>query len=457
MEIPINEGTKPQWETRLGYPKLFNMFVGEDGIDYSNPWRKDLSPNQEIGNIRCAIETSFNKGSYLILTDEAFIRLDYDGTVTVIDNIRNTGGQVQMSENAQFQVGIVDGKSFYVFDQNAGAHAITVMGETEGFSFNTPISITTINNITIVLDYNTGEWAISEPNQMLTFPAIDGEQRISSGLGEGRTLDTINEQLYIFGSTGIERWIPSSGNSPYLFPFAKDNSFKIDFGALSTNAVDQGFSELYFVSSNLIPSVLTSQGVKPIADPALAKVFSHYPDYLSLSASFYKFLGNYFFHIYFPESDISWIYCTNSQTWSLSDDHVTTSITRENVVATDLGLFMLTDDDAYAVSKKREFQSKRLTNYKGTEPYRATINSVEAKIIQGYKQSSIVEPQHIRLNISLDSDQWLNPVPMPIGNTGEREAITIWRTNLVGHEFTINLQYQGTYRLTLEKLTAILK
>ena len=143
--------------------------------------------------------------------------------------------------------------------------------------------------------------------------------------------------------------------------------------------------------------------------------------------------------------------------WSLTDDHVTASVTRENVVADASGVFMLTDDDAYATSKKREFQSKRLVDYKGTETYRMLLNSVEVKIIQGYKQSSIVEPQHLRLSISKDSEQWLNPVPMPMGNTGERNAVTIWRTNLVSHEFTLNIQYQGTYRLTIEKLTAIIK
>lgn len=455
VDIPINKGTNPEWETRLGFPKLFNMFVGDGGKDYSMPWRRNISPNVEIRNIRCAIETPFKNGSYLILTSEALIRLEYGGQITVIRQINNNGRSVQMSENAQFQVGFVDGQHFYVYDQTN--NFLKLMGVDQGFSFKSPISITIINNITIVLDYDTGEWAISDPNQMLTFPALDGEQRISSALGDARTLDTINDNLYIFGSTGIERWIPSSGNSPYLFPFAKDNSFRIDFGAASFNAVDQGFSELYFVNSNLIPSVLTSQGVKPIASPAFAKQFSHYPDANQLVGSFYKFLGYFFFHIYFPISDVSWVYCTNSQTWSLVDDHVTASITRQNVVATHEGIFMLTDDDAYSESKKREIQSERIFDYKGTETYRMSLSSVEAKIIQGYKQSSTVEPQHLRLNISLDSDQWLNPVPMPIGNTGQREAITIWRTNLTGHEFTFNLQYQGNYRLTIEKLTAIIK
>jgi hypothetical protein len=455
VEIPINEGTKPEWETRLGYPKLFNMFVGEDGMPHCMAWRKSLTGNYEIENVRAIIETKYQRGSYLILTSDVFLRLDKNGRMNVISVVKNNNQPVQIAENQQFQVGFVDGQNFYVYTQ--GTNELLVMGEDQGFSFTSPISITIINNIAIVLDKDTGEWAISEPNQMLLFPALDGEQRISSALGGARTLNTINDNLYIFGSTGVEKWIPSSGNSPYLFPFAKDNSFRIDFGAISVNGSDQGFSELYFVSSNLIPMVLTSGGVQPIGGTGMAKVFSKYPDNTILTCNFYKFLGNYFFHVYFPVSNISWVYCTNSKTWSLTDDHVVASVTRENVVADRSGIFMLTDDDSFAVSKKREFQSKRLTDYKGTETYRMLLNAVEARIIQGYKQLSTVEPQHLRLNISLDSEKWLNPVPMPIGNTGERNAVTIWRTNLSSHEFTVNLQYQGQYRVTIEKLTAIIK
>jgi len=455
VDIPINKGAMPQWETRLGYPKLFNMFVGEEGHAYCMPWLKNISPLNSIRNIRAIFETQFKNGSYIILTDEALLRLEYTGDVRFIQSIRNNGLPVQIDENQQCQVGFVDGQSFYVYDQ--ANEDLVKMGAIQGFSFTTPISITMVNNIGIVLDSDTGEWAISDPNQLLVFPPIDGEQRISSALGDGRTLETINDNLYIFGSKGIEKWIPSSGNSPYLFPFAKDNSFRIDFGVIATNGANQGFSEIYFVSSNLLPEVLTSAGVKPVASPALAKIFSKYPDIDRISTTFYKFLGNYFFHIYFPVTQISWIYCTNSQTWSLSDDHVTCGITRESVIANLDGVFMLTDDDAYATSKKREFQSERIFHYKGTETYRMSLNSVESKIIQGYIQSSTVEPQHLRLNISLDSEKWLNPVPMPMGDTGEREGITLWRTNLISHEFTFNLQYQGTYRITLEKLTAIIK
>lgn len=457
IEIPIDKGTLPNWETRLGYPQLYNMFIGQMNKPYCTPWLAPINSDFKFIDARAVLKTTFGSGSYVVVNDNAILNIDFSGKVTVVQNIKNSNQPVQMSENLQNQIGIVDGINFFVYDLNTGQ--VTLMGETEGFTFKTPISITVLNSIAIVLDLDTGSWALSDPNQMLTFPPLDNVAQISSTLTQASSLETLDDNLYIFGTTGVERWVPSSTNNQYLFPFAKDNNFRVDFGLISTNGEERGFGKIYFLSSKFSPMVLTGRGTESqdIGERGMARIIASYPDNDLAQASFYTYSDNYFFHLYFPVTKVSWVYCENTNKWATIDDHITCAVPRTNVVATDQGLFTLTDDAKYAVSKLRMWQSERIKIYEGTETYRKLLNSIELQMVQGFIQSSTDEPQEVRLKISLDSDSWLNTVPMPIGNTGERNALTIWRCNIALKEFTLNMQYQGKYNFIIDRVAVILK
>lgn len=424
---------------------------------YCTPWLKPINQNYDLINIRALSQTTFNNGAYIIVTETNVLRIKYTGQVEVVAAIKNTNMSVQIGENLQNQVGIVDGLNFYVFDQIA--NSFTLMGEDEGFVYKKPISITVLNTIAIVLDLETNGWAISEPNQMLQFPPLDNVAQISSSLTQASTLETLDDNLYIFGTTGIERWVPSSTNNQYLFPFAKDNNFRVDFGSIATNGAERGFGKIFFLSSKHVPMIITGRGTESqdIGEQGMARIIASYQDVSQVQTSFYTFDDNYFFHMYFPVTKVSWIYCENSGKWSNGDDPITASVPRTNIVSTTEGLFSLTDDKDFAVSKLREWQSERIKNYKGTETNRELLNAIELQMIQGYIQSSEDEPQKVRLKISFDSQSWSNTVPASIGNTGDRNDLTIWRCNIAAKEYTLNMQYQGTYNFTIDKVTIVLK
>jgi len=457
VEIPIDDGTAPQWETRLGYPKLFNMFIGQENKAYCTPWKAPINVGYELTDIRAVLMTTFNLGAYIVVTANQILRVGFDGVINIVQEIKNTTLSVQMGENLQNQVGIVDGRNFYVYDQRQ--NGVTLMGEDQGFTFKSPISITILNSIAIVLDLETSSWAISEPNQMISFPPLDNVAQISSALTQASSLETLDDNLYIFGTTGIERWVPSSTNNQYLFPFAKDNNFRVDFGSISVNGEERGFGRIYFLSSKFIPMIITGRGTESqdIGAPGMARVIASYPDANKAEASFYTFNDNFFFSLYFPESKISWIYCEGSGKWANGDENIIASVPRTNIVASTKGLYELTSDPQFAESKLRMWQSRRIKTYKGTQIYRELVNSIELQMIQGYIQSSTDEPQHVRLKLSLDSESWLNTVPAAIGNTGDRNDLTIWRCNIAGKEYTLNMQYQGTYNFTIDKVSLILK
>jgi hypothetical protein len=385
------------------------------------------------------------------------LEIALDGsTFEVVGEIQNSGQAVQMDENDQHQVVIVDGRRAYVYAQRAEPPTFTVLSATQGFELASPISVTVLNNIGIVLDRITNSWYISSPNNFLEWPALDFVAQLDSTLTQGVSLETLSNNLFIFGTTGIERWVPNTGNNTYVFPFDKDTSYRQDFGAISTNGVIRGFDEIYFLSSKFVPMSLTVQGLKELAEDdykaGIAKILSDYADVHQCLASFYSFKGNYFFVMTFLETGICWRYCVGSNTYSTGDDLITSALRTYQVVATPGGLFNLVLGPQ--VDKHREIILDKVKPYKNQQPNRSMLHGVDVQIIQGLLHN---DNEELELSISFDGQQtWSNIVNRPMGATGERNAQTTWVMNIAAKEFTPRVSYYGSLEFTIEKITAII-
>ena len=464
VPVPINRGTLPDWETRLGYPQLLNMFVGESGHLYCTPGLLSVLDSALDDNARAVQQSIYNGTQYFVVTDSRILIITPGMGYEVIAIIKNTNLPVQMAENLQGQMGIVDGLNFYVYDQNT--KGFIVMGPTEGFQFKTPISIVVLNSVCIVLDGSTNSWAISQVNNMLSWPVLDNVPQIEAQLTNAVSLATLSSNLYIFGSTGIERWVPNSGNNPYLFAFTRDDNYRKDFGAIGTNSIDRGFDEIYFLSSKFTPMSLSVSGGLRELTPSkmeeggpspgisgMSKIISQYIDVMRCEACFYTFSGNYFYSMTFPETGVNWTYCQNSNTWANNDDLIICSTFDGTIVGNSTGISTLELEPQS--TKKRQWRSERIVNYKGLEPFRTTLCGFEPRIVQGLQSTG--KQEYMELTISVDSQSWLNTVRRPIGLTGQRNAVDVWLMNIAAYEFTFLLTYQGMLNLTIEKANAIIK
>lgn len=456
IPIPHNVGSLPDWEVRLGYPQLLNMFVGGSNSLYCLPSLYELAKGVPAQNTRAIHYSNYKSGSYIVVTNDYVLKIDKIGSWSIIGNIKNTKLAVQIDENQQNQIGIVDGQNFYVYDQNKGG-SIQKIGTTEGFEFKTPISIVVLNTITVIMDKDTNTVGISSPNNMYIWSALDTFQ-IQSQLTQAVSLETLSSNLYVFGTTGISRYVPNSDNSPYLFPFTLDVNYRQDIGAIGTNSVIRGFNEIFFLSSKFVPMSLdVGNGLKELGQApvtGIARIISEYKDINNCAGSFYSYRGNYFYSMTFQDSGTNWTYCQNSNTWSFNEDLIVDALRTGEVAATKKGIFKF--GLIPIASKKREWRSARITNYKGLQPYRTSLSGFEARIIQGLQQTK--ETHYMELTISLDSESWLNTVKRPIGATGKRKDVTTWKiTNLSAQEFTFKLTYQGTLDFTIDQITAIIK
>lgn len=461
-ELPINRGTRPNWELRINYPQLLNMFVGESGQVFTDPGLSKLSNVAPDANTRAIHYSTYKGGSYFCVTKTKILQIFLDGSFNEIAVINNSGMAVQIDENDQNQVIFVDGKSAYVYAQQATPPTFTTLGTSQGFQFASPISVVVLNNIGIVLDRITNTWAISDPNNLLTWPVLDFVAQLDSTLTQGVSLETLSNNLFIFGTTGIERWVPNTGNNPYLFPFDKDTSYRQDFGAISTNGVirgfdDQGFGVIYFLSSKYVPMSLTVQGLHELVEPdyktGLAKILSDYEDVNKCESSFYAFKGNYVFTMTFQTTGICWRYCVNSKTYSTGDDLIISALTTYQIVATPDGVFNL--ENAPQIKKHRMCVLDKIKIYKGQQPNRMTMSCLDVQMIQGLLHNT---DEELELSFSLDGQQsWTNIVTCPIGATGERNAQTTWRMNIICKEITPRISYYGDLEFTIERIFATIR
>ncbi len=451
-EIPINKGSMPDWNKRFGNPELFNMFVGESGFPYCTPGLKALALFENGAKVWF---TPFRGGSFIVVTKTSVIRVSLDGAITFIQSIVASGQPVQIAENLQNQVGIADGRFAYVFDQRAATFT-KLSSVSNNFDIANPISVTTVNSFMIWLGEN-GEWIPSSPNNALLYDA-EQANRISSALTSAKGVSSIYNNLFIFGLTGIERWEATLQTNVYLRPFQRDNNFEQNFGALSTNCIVNAINRIYFLSSLFVPMALTSQGIvelpqksdkEPKTTTGWARIISELPDKERVAGSFYSFRGNYFFQMTFQKENFALVYNQNSNTMHEVDDIIISSAKNNEVVLTPDGLYRLDLSQNY---KRRSITLPRVTLYKGQKTTRNLLNGVEIRIAQGYSQS--IEPQDLELSLSLDSESWMNVIRIPIGKTGKRNNLAIWRSNVAfQYEITPKIEYFGSYNFNIEKFT----
>jgi hypothetical protein len=447
IDIPINVGARPDWQVRLGYPVAYNLFVGVSGYLYSTPGKDKISTNAPDQNARAIHKSKFGGGRIFVVTENSVIYIKDDGTYVNVGTIQNSGQCVEIDENIQNQIGIVDGKKMYVYDQRESG--FITLGSDNGFNISSPISICVLNGIAIIFDRISNTWIISSVNNMTQFP-VWNFPTLSSQCTQGISVKVMNNNLHILGTTGVERWVPQTSNSPFLFPFAKDNNYFVPYGPIKTCAVAVGKNEILFLSSNYTPTVLNSNGYQDLLKPAdgFSRIISQYEDVADCMTSYVLFRDHEFLYMTFPTTGISWVYNRTSQTMHQVDDIVIDSLKDYETIATPEGIFSLslTPD-----KKHRRFQSEIIRFQKGSQPNRQLINTFELQLIQGLVQPTPDEV--MELTLSLDGQSYTNTVTRPFGKTGERNAVMTWSMNIAAQQAMFRCDYYGSLDLTISKAT----
>jgi hypothetical protein len=457
--LNIAAGSVPDWNTQVNNPVLFNMFIGSTMKQYATP---GLIPIASFDNAIATHYTAFNDGQYITVEELNVWRVSPTGSKDKVGQIPFSSNTiVELTENLQRQVTITgSGVGAYVLDQ-INSDTFTQLGADQGFAITNPISCTTINGITIVLGAD-GVWQISLANNSLMWNSLY-LQKIDSQLITALAVKTIDNNLFIFGTGGIERWEPTFNVNQYAFPFQKDQNFKNNFGALSTNAIYSDIDNIFFISSRFIPMQLSGEGLKPIAEEGVARLFGQY-QYLSVRTAVYTYYSYYFFQITFPLDNVTWVYCVNSGKWANTDDFIIDAALinvngklKNEVVLVNNTLSYLSLPPSY---KERYFISESFVMQTKKAPCRAKITCVELMITQGQDVPSLANdesPRRAELSISTDRVTFGNVVPCNIGNVGQRQAKTRWFPTVAGTFARLKIAYFGAIDYTVEGVDVTIK
>jgi hypothetical protein len=453
--INITSGTSPDWNPQSNNPQIYNMFVGEDKKLHTMPGLKLIAA---LSGTLATWWTNYDGGNYIVVTELQLLRVSPTGAITNLASLSlSQFSVVEVTENLKFQLTITTGTDAYVFDQVTGI--LTDLGPSQGFELGNPISCTTLNSFTTILDAN-GRWNISAPNDALTYRP-EAVQTIDPTLVKALAVKAIDNNLFIFGTYGIERWNPNLNTNVFLFPLSKDQDFKNNFGAISTNSIASDINNIYFLSSRYIPMQLSGRtGAVPIADTGIAKALSalksvQNPLANNIRSSIYTYRSNYFFQLTFGLDNQTWVYCVNSKKWCNTDTLVLDSASIQETVLLADGLYELTTTPNY---KLRRFVSDAAMLNKGNSPNRALLNGIELNIVAGEGVPSTTAPtEFVELYISIDRVTYSNALRIPLPAPGARTGRTRWPVNLAATFITVKIEYHGALDFTIEGIDAYIK
>ena len=447
MNVDITQGSSPAINTRVDNPRLHNMYVAKDGSINRLPSLKSLV---QIDNILAIHETTYNGGSYIVATAGQLLRVDSIGGVNPLSTIKTAQEVVRIAENQQNEVTIVTGANAYVYQQKTSK--ITTLSATQGFDLINPVDVKVLETITIIIGGQDKKWVASSPNNALLY----GEDDVvvtDESMGNLVGCAELDNNLFVFGMTGIQRWLPALERTQYDFPFRQDTSYRSEFGCISTGSIVGRIDEIYYLASNFTVRSLSLSGDGIVSNDGMPVIISEYEEVSFSRGSVLYYQGQYFYQLTFLKSATAWVFNQSSRKWSESDDLIIDSSSgvsfNENAVVTTDDVYLLT---SVHTKKALILQTPVMLQPGSTENIRSTLSGVRVNLIQGLSQE--VSPQKIELAISKDNLRFSNHVTRTLGRVGETQQTVTWRMNITAQQFTFEIRYYGDMNLTIRSMTA---
>lgn len=440
INVPLTSGSNPDISTRLNNSSLFNLYVSGGAI-YP---LASLALIKSFHRAKAILRTDYGEGSFIIVTNDALYSYNDAGIILKLSELSLSGLPVRAKENGHNQIIIVDGTAAYVFELRN--NLLTKLTDKNGFDLAFPTDVTVINTFTIIV--SAEKWTVSDANNALLY-GFNDVPILDPSMGKLNGCQELNNNLFIFGEFGVQRWVPSIVSTSALLPFRQDVSFRLGFGALSTYSIISNNSSIIFLSSDYTFKSISTSGIKSISTAGIGKKIKEYENINYSRGSAYIYNGQFFYQLTFPKSKYGWVYNYNSGTWSETDQLIIDST--DNKALIDSGICELTSKH---LPRRYEIVSDVIKLPSKTDNYRYALKAVYLDFTQGefYGEPPALA-QYIDLSVSKDNIVQSNYVRRNIGAIGQTQATNIWRMNIVSHQFTFSFRYYGQLDLAFHGLT----
>ena len=422
IDFPIAVGTLPATDPQVNNPRLKAAFVNKDGQIQLFPNIKKLFDFNELQ----AIFKSTFKDRIIVATERNVFYVENGATIFAGD-ILGSSFETRIDENQQNQVTIVNGAGAWVFEQRTGSFTqLTAAGN--GFDIENPVDVCVLNTFTTVVGGSDKKWIISEANNALVYNANEIIVTDDS-LGNLTGCRDLDNNLFIFGQGGVQRWVPSTERLPTDFPFTQDPTYRDQYGCVATATLISANNVLFYLSSNGQIRYRTPQGKRTISNDGIERIITTFNSDKAFGSYFYH-KGYYLYFISFVDNDNGFVYCPMSNKWSENDDKW---LGFSDFVALEDGVYELSSD--FSDGQEVVIQSPFVYPKSPDLEVRAVLAAVYLEITQG--KAGVNSRQTCFLQLSKDNIVYGNRVSRDLSPVGERLFQFRWYMNFTNTGFAL--------------------
>ena len=440
QQFPLNIGTLPESDRQVNDPRLREGFVNKEGHVQLLP---NLTLNRSFTNLRAVFKSKFNDRT-IVVDNKDVIYIEY-GITNKVGEIIETANAVRIDENVQGQVVIVNGSGAWVFDQPTDGF-FKLNADNNGFDLINPVDVVELNTFIIIVSGDDNKWIVSLANNALQYAGNEVVVTDNS-LGKLTGCEHWNNNLFIFGENGVQRWIPSIERTTFDFPFSQDPTYRDEYGCVQTGSLLSENNRLFYLSENGQIRLLSPSGIEIITNDGIELILSSY-DASQARASYFYFDGYYFYIISFLNDDNSFVYCPLTKKWSETSQlwvDFSGKGGTKGLVALKDGLYELTTDMSSGknVVIKTQFVYPKSPQLE----YRAILATVILESTQGKGETQ--ERELCWLSLSKDNILFGNEVGIDFSKTAERLFQIRWHLTYSNTGFVLKFRFRLFTNLTI--------
>ena len=448
QELDIVGGTAFGRYQKQSIEETFNMMISDKAlVDYPG-YKKRLELDLD-GQSREIFRSTRFSHLVVVIANKVYI-VNADFSHSIVGEIGTSEGSVDIAENLNKEISITDGEALYVY--NWGLN--TFVKPTIDFI---PVYIEAMDGYLIAAAKDSNFWRLSNLNQATSWPndpnSVGALQTKSDNV---IAVVRLNRQLFIMGNVTMEAW-RNVGANP--FPFTRDNSLSIDYGAVSSDSIAKGFGMICWLSANEQSglAIKYTQGGPPI--DLSTDGINFRLDRITKPEQAFGFLfeedGHIIYQLTFPGDNLTYAYDFMAQKfYTLTDENLNFHIAKR-LAFFDNKLFFLSAKEGSLYEMGTEFTNydgkiipriRKTKNFRLPDAARFVVPEVRLTMEQG----NAANEQRVLLSLSKDGGTSFGTVVSRVLNKlGNRPNISRFSQLGSQNDLVFQFRFEGLDRFVV--------
>jgi hypothetical protein len=439
-------GTKFSRYSKITAEATINMMVsggdvGKKGlVDYLGY----LTALQILGAVSRGVFFSTRLNNIILIVGRNAYRVQESLTFELFGVLNTSSGDVYITENFNGQIGIVDGNLVYVYDYFNSQFFNPIIDFV-------PIFIT-YQDTYMIATGTDGRWRLSGSNNAALWDPLQNQQ-LQTKADILQAAVVLDRKLFIIGTKATELWYDQGLQ---LFPYVRDNSLAIDYGAVNRSCIATGFGMLVWFAKNEKSenSIVFTTGGKPqrISTEGLDAKLNNLCKPDDSSAFLFQHDGHIIYQISFNTDNFSFCYdFTENLFYTLTDENLDRHIAKKAVFfAGKMYFISFIDGNLYQMSTNiTTYDGKEIPRIRILPPIRNpsdtpfAVKRINLQMEQGHSSDEMIVQMSLAKNGGVCFGNYVNRT---MNKVGYRQGIVEFRRLGRAIDLTIQIRFYSKSR-----------